>query len=82
MKRARWSHSHPNFFMIAPLAMVRGIPATVPIAREMPMVSLVEPRSSRNQKRYASRNPHIEPQTKKMTKNMRMFGLRISLQRF
>ena len=42
---------HPNFLMMAPLAMVRGIPATVPIAREMPMVSLVEPRSSRNQKK-------------------------------
>ena len=73
---------YPNFFIMAPLAIVRGIPATVPIAREMPMVSLVDPRSSRNQKRYASRNPHIEPQTKKMVRNMRMFGLRISLQRF
>ena len=78
MKRS----SYPNFFIIAPLAIVRGMPATVPTAREMPMVSLVEPRSSRNQKRYASRNPHIEPQTKKMTRNMRMFGLRINLQRF
>ena len=74
--------SYPSFFMIAPLAIVSGIPATVPIAREIPMVSFVEPRSSRNQKRYASRNPQIEPQTKKMTRNMRMFGLRISLQRF
>ena len=63
---------YPSFFMIAPLAIVRGMPATVPIAREIPMVSLVEPRSSRNQKRYASRNPHIEPQTKKMRRNIRM----------
>ena len=73
---------YPSFLMIAPLAIVRGIPATVPIAREMPMVSLVEPRSSRNQKRYASRKPQMVPQTKKMIRNMRMFGLIISLQRF
>ena len=43
--------TYPNFFMIAPLAIVSGIPATVPIARDIPMVSFVEPKSSRNQKR-------------------------------
>ena len=58
--------------MIAPLAIVRGIPATVPIARDIPMVSLVDPRSSRNQKRYASKNPQMEPQMKKTTRNMKM----------
>ena len=31
--------------MIAPLAMVRGMPARVPRAKEIPIVSLVEPRS-------------------------------------
>ena len=64
--------NYPNFLMIAPLAIVRGIPATVPIARDMPMVSLVDPRSSRNQKRYASKNPQMEPQMKKTTRNMKM----------
>ena len=63
---------YPNFLMIAPLAIVRGIPATVPIARDIPMVSLVDPRSSRNQKRYASKNPQMEPQMKKTTRNMKM----------
>jgi hypothetical protein len=31
--------------MIAPLAMVRGMLATVPMARDIPIVSFVEPRS-------------------------------------
>ena len=43
--------TYPNFLMIAPLAIVSGIPATVPMARDIPIVSFVEPRSSRNQKR-------------------------------
>ena len=73
---------YPNFLIMIPLAMVRGIPATVPIAREMPIVSLVEPRSSRNQNRYASRNPQMEPQTKNMRRNMKMWGLAISFPRF
>ena len=63
---------YPNFLMIAPLAMVRGIPAIVPMAREIPIVNFVDPKSSRNQNKYASRNPQIEPHTKNTIKNMRM----------
>ena len=37
--------NYPKYFMMAPLAMVRGIPATVPTASEIPIVNLVEPRS-------------------------------------
>ena len=36
---------YPKYLIIAPLAIVKGIPATVPIARDIPIVSLVEPRS-------------------------------------
>ena len=58
--------------MMKALPMVRGTPAMVPTAKERPIVSLVEPRSSRNQKRYDSRKPHTEPQMKKTTRNMKM----------
>ena len=74
--------SYPNFLIIIPLAIVSGIPATVPIAREIPIVSLVEPRSSKNQKRYASRNPQMDPQTRNMRRNMKMWGRAISFPRF
>ena len=74
--------NYPNFLMIAPLEMVNGIPAIVPIARDIPIVSFVDPKSSRNQNRYASRKPQIEPHMKNTIRNIRMCGLIISLPKF
>ena len=76
-----WS-TYPSLPMMKALPMVRGTPAMVPTAKESPMVSLVEPRSSRNQKRYASRNPHTEPQMKKINRNMKMCGFKINFHKF
>ena len=73
---------YPSLPMMKALPMVRGTPAMVPTAKESPMVSLVEPRSSRNQKRYASRNPHTEPQMKKIKRNMKMCGFKINFHKF
>ena len=73
---------YPSLPMMKALPMVRGTPAMVPTAKESPMVSLVEPRSSRNQKRYASRNPHTEPQMKKINRNMKMCGFKINFHKF
>ena len=68
--------------MIAPLAIVSGIPAIVPTARDIPIVSFVEPKSSRNQNRYASMKPQMHPQTKKITRNIKICGLTMSFHRF
>ena len=44
---------------------VRGRPAKVPTANEMPMRNLEAPRSSRCQKRNVSRNPQRSPARRK-----------------
>ena len=44
---------------------VRGRPAKVPTASEMPMRNLEAPRSSRCQKRNVSRNPQRSPARRK-----------------
>ena len=47
---------------------VRGKPASVPTANEMPMRNLEAPRSSKCQKRNVSRNPQSSPAKRKAAK--------------